>query len=243
MQELKKEFILNFIEDNRWKYIVDGLKITLIVTIFAVLIGVLLGFLIAIVRTTHDKTGKLKILNAICKVYLTVIRGTPVVVQLMIIYFIIFGSVDISKVLVAIIAFGSAIMAFQILRDLKAPDEDIAVIVSAIGQHDEATGMAVDAVSAALILADKTDVRRNRVRNTIKESFDKHDRVNYAAVASSLHVNVEKQVILLEIELDEGICSILDYFEIFLQRMLMCKRAAEMLGMKFKMKANGNKIC
>lgn len=84
----------------------DGLKITLIVTIFAVLIGVLLGFLIAIVRTTHDKTGKLKILNAICKVYLTVIRGTPVVVQLMIIYFIIFGSVDISKVLVAIIAFG-----------------------------------------------------------------------------------------------------------------------------------------
>lgn len=106
MQELKKEFILNFIEKNRWKYIVDGLKITLIVTIFAVLIGVLLGFLIAIVRTTHDKTGKLKILNAICKVYLTVIRGTPVVVQLMIIYFIIFGSVDISKVLVAIIAFG-----------------------------------------------------------------------------------------------------------------------------------------
>ena len=106
MQELKNEFILNFIEDNRWKYIVDGLKITLIVTIFAVLIVVLLGFLIAIVRTTHDKTGKLKILNVICRVYLTVIRGTPVVVQLMIIYFIIFGSVDISKVLVAIIAFG-----------------------------------------------------------------------------------------------------------------------------------------
>lgn len=106
MQELKKEFFTNFIEKNRWKYIVDGLKITLIVTIFAVLIGVLLGFLIAIVRTTHDKTSKLKILNAICKVYLTVIRGTPVVVQLMIIYFIIFGSVDISKVLVAIIAFG-----------------------------------------------------------------------------------------------------------------------------------------
>ena len=106
MQELKNEFIMNFIEDNRWKYIVDGLKITLIVTIFAVLIGVLLGFLIAIVRTTHDKTGKLKILNVICRVYLTVNRGTTAVVQLMIIYFIIFGSVDISKVLVAIIAFG-----------------------------------------------------------------------------------------------------------------------------------------
>ena len=106
MQELKSSFILNFIDDNRWRYITDGLKITLLVTVFAVLIGVVLGFLIAIVRTTHDKTGKLKILNAICKVYLTVIRGTPVVVQLMIIYFIIFGSVDTSKVVVAIVAFG-----------------------------------------------------------------------------------------------------------------------------------------
>ena len=106
MQELKSSFISNFIDDNRWIYITDGLKITLLVTVFAVLIGVVLGFLIAIVRTTHDKTGKLKILNAICKVYLTVIRGTPVVVQLMIIYFIIFGSVDISKVVVAIVAFG-----------------------------------------------------------------------------------------------------------------------------------------
>ena len=106
MQELKSSFISNFIDDNRWRYITDGLKITLLVTVFAVLIGVVLGFLIAIVRTTHDKNGKLKILNAICKVYLTVIRGTPVVVQLMIIYFIIFGSVDISKVVVAIVAFG-----------------------------------------------------------------------------------------------------------------------------------------
>ena len=112
MQELKSSFISNFIEDNRWRYITDGLKITLLVTVFAVLIGVVLGFLIAIVRTTHDKTGKLKILNAICKVYLTVIRGTPVVVQLMIIYFIIFGSVDISKVVVAIVAFGIISGAF-----------------------------------------------------------------------------------------------------------------------------------
>ena len=103
---MKSSFISNFIDDNRWRYITDGLKITLLVTVFAALIGVVLGFLIAIVRTTHDKTGKLKILNAICKVYLTVIRGTPVVVQLMIIYFIIFGSVDISKVVVAIVAFG-----------------------------------------------------------------------------------------------------------------------------------------
>ena len=140
-------------------------------------------------------------------------------------------------------AHSSALMAFQLLREWKVPDEDIAAIVSAIGQHDEKTGTAVDAVSAALILADKTDVRRNRVRNPIKETFDIHDRVNYAAVASSLQVNVEKKVILLEIELDEEICSILDYFEIFLQRMLMSKRAAEILGLKFKMKANGNKIC
>ena len=110
-------------------------------------------------------------------------------------------------------AHSSALMAFQLLREWKFPDEDIAAIVSAIGQHDEQTGTAVDAVSAALILADKTDVRRNRVRNPIKE------------------------------KLDEEICSILDYFEIFLQRMLMCKRAAEILGLKFKMKANGNKIC
>ena len=140
-------------------------------------------------------------------------------------------------------AHSGALLAYQILKDTEMSLKDVLVIMTAIGHHDEATGDAVDPVSAALILADKTDVRRNRVRNTIKESFDKHDRVNYAAVASSLHVSVEKQVILLEIELDEGICSILDYFEIFLQRMLMCKRAAEMLGMKFKMKANGNKIC
>ena len=106
MQELKSSFISNFIDDNRWRYITDGLKITLLVTVFAELIGVVLGFLIAIVRTTHDQTRKLMILNAICKVYLTVIRGTPVVVQLMIIYFIIFGSVNISKVVVAIVAFG-----------------------------------------------------------------------------------------------------------------------------------------
>lgn len=136
-----------------------------------------------------------------------------------------------------------ALMAFQILKNWQVPDADIAVITSAIGEHDESTGMAVDAVSAALILADKTDVRRNRVRNPIKENFDMHDRVNYTAVASNLKINIEKKDITLEIELDEDICSILDYFEIFLQRMLMCKRAAEILGLKFKMSANGNKIC
>lgn len=136
-----------------------------------------------------------------------------------------------------------ALMAFQMLRGWGMPAEDIAVVVSAIGQHDEASGSAVDPVSAALILADKTDVRRNRVRNRIKSSFDKHDRVNYAALNSNLSVDAEKKVITLEIELDEDICSMMDYFEIFLQRMLMCKRAAELLGLKFKVTANGNKIC
>lgn len=97
---------LNFIKDDRWKYITDGLKVTLEVTLFAVLIGIAIGFLIAMIRSTHDKTGKLKLLNALCKTYLTVIRGTPVLVQLMIIYFVIFGSVNISKVLVAVISFG-----------------------------------------------------------------------------------------------------------------------------------------
>lgn len=106
LQTFQEKFVNNFIVDDRWKYITDGLAVTLQVTFFAVLLGIALGFLIAIIRSTYDKTGKLKILNFICNVYLTVIRGTPVVVQLMIIYFVIFGSVDVSKVLVAILAFG-----------------------------------------------------------------------------------------------------------------------------------------
>ena len=96
----------NFIVDDRWKYLLDGLGVTLLVTFFALIIGLLIGFLVAVIRSTHDKTGKMKFANAICKFYLTVIRGTPVVVQLLIIYFVIFGSVDIDKALVAIIAFG-----------------------------------------------------------------------------------------------------------------------------------------
>ena len=96
----------NFIKDDRWKYITDGLKVTLEVTLFAVLIGIAIGFLVAVIRSTYDKTGKLKLCNFICKLYLTIIRGTPVLVQLMIIYFVIFGSVKISKVVVAVISFG-----------------------------------------------------------------------------------------------------------------------------------------
>jgi His/Glu/Gln/Arg/opine family amino acid ABC transporter permease subunit len=104
--DVVKKFTNNFIADDRWRYIWDGLGTTLLVTFFAVLLGITLGFIVSIIRSTHDKTGKFKIANAICKVYLTVIRGTPVLVQLMIIYFVIFASADVSKTFVAIIAFG-----------------------------------------------------------------------------------------------------------------------------------------
>lgn len=106
MGNFQERFYLNFIKDDRWMYLWDGLLITLEVTLFATLIGILLGFIVAIIRATHDRTGKLKILNVICQVYLTVIRGTPAVVQLLITYFVIFGSVNVSKVLVAVLAFG-----------------------------------------------------------------------------------------------------------------------------------------
>lgn len=106
LQELQSKFVTNFITDDRWKYITDGLVVTLEVTLFAVILGIVLGFIVAIVRSTYERTGKLKILNFICNVYLTVIRGTPVVVQLLIIYFVIFGSTDINKVIVAVMAFG-----------------------------------------------------------------------------------------------------------------------------------------
>lgn len=106
LQDLQSRFINNFITDDRWKYLTDGLIVTLQITLCAVILGIVLGFLVAIVRSTHDRTGKLKILNVLCNVYLTVIRGTPVVVQLLIIYFVIFGSTTISKVVVAVMAFG-----------------------------------------------------------------------------------------------------------------------------------------
>ncbi len=104
--DVVKKFTNNFITDDRWRYIWDGLGTTLLVTFFAVLLGITLGFIVSIIRSTHDKTGKFKIANVICKVYLTVIRGTPVLVQLMIIYFVIFATADVSKTVVAIIAFG-----------------------------------------------------------------------------------------------------------------------------------------
>ena len=135
-----------------------------------------------------------------------------------------------------------AIMAMGILRGMDMDPREIATVIAAIGNHDEKTGTAVDAVSAALILADKTDVRRNRVRGRDQTKFDIHDRVNFAAISSVLEMDREKRQITLDIQLDDEICSVLDYFEIFLERMLMCRRAAQMLGCSFKLRANGGKV-
>lgn len=112
-QNLRDEFILNFIDDNRWQYLTKGLGVTLEVTVFAAILGILLGVIVAIVRNVYQNTGKLKIANAICNLYLIVIRGTPVLVQLLIIYFVIFASVRIDKTLTAIIAFGINSGAYQ----------------------------------------------------------------------------------------------------------------------------------
>ncbi len=103
---MAEQFYLNFIKDDRWMYLLQGLKTTIIVALFAVLLGVALGFTVGMIRSTHDKTGKLKVANFICHVYLTIIRGTPVLLQLLIIYFVVFASVNVDKVIVAIIAFG-----------------------------------------------------------------------------------------------------------------------------------------
>lgn len=135
-----------------------------------------------------------------------------------------------------------AILAYSILEKLDIPLEDRVVIASAIGNHDESTGGAIDAVSAALILADKTDVRRNRVRAKDKASFDKHDRVNYAVTNASVKISAEKHLITLNLQIDEKICTMYEYFEIFLGRMMMCRRAAELLGARFKLTANGSKV-
>ena len=136
-----------------------------------------------------------------------------------------------------------ALLAYGILKEMGMPLRDVMTVTTAIGNHDESTGTAVDIVSAALILADKTDVRRNRVQNPTIANFDIHDRVNYAVLASSLEVKKEKRVIQMNLELDDEMCTVMDYFEIFLERMIMCRRAAEVLGCKFKLVANGKKIC
>lgn len=135
-----------------------------------------------------------------------------------------------------------ALLANSILKETDMDFNDRLTVVSAIGNHDESTGGAVDVVSAALIIADKTDVRRNRVREKPKASFDVHDRVNYAVTKSELEVNKGKKLITLSLEIDEKICTMYEYFDIFLGRMIMCRKASEMLGVNFRLLVNGNKV-
>lgn len=135
-----------------------------------------------------------------------------------------------------------AILANELLKNINMPLEDRITVVSAIGHHDESTGGAMDAISAALIIADKTDVRRNRVREKEKAAFDIHDRVNYAVTEAKLKIDAKKSVVALNLQIDEHICTMYEYFEIFLGRMMMCRGAAEILGTKFKLTANGSKV-
>ena len=134
------------------------------------------------------------------------------------------------------------LLADSILKNMNIPLEDRITIVSAIAHHDESTGGATDVVSAALIIADKTDVRQNRVTEKDKSAFDIHDRVNYAVLENNLVVNVDDKKIILELTIDESICTMYEYFDIFLGRMLMCRAAAEMLGVKFSLRVNGSKV-
>ena len=135
-----------------------------------------------------------------------------------------------------------AILANEILKKTDMSMKDRITVVSAIGHHDESTGGATDPVSAALIIADKTDVRRNRVREKAKENFDIHDRVNYAVTDAALKINIDKKVIALNLQIDTSICSMYEYFDIFLGRMMMCRGAAGILGATFKLTANGSKV-
>ncbi|MBQ7906743.1 MAG: HD domain-containing protein [Clostridia bacterium] len=135
-----------------------------------------------------------------------------------------------------------AVMAFRILDNLNMEAEDIATIVTAIGNHDEGDGEAVNPIAAALIIADKSDVRRTRVRNTDHIKFDIHDRVNYSVYESGIEINPEKTTICLKLKIDTDICPVMDYFEIFLTRMLMCKNAASTLGLQFKLEINSQAI-
>lgn len=135
-----------------------------------------------------------------------------------------------------------AILANEILKKTDMSMKDRITVVSAIGHHDESTGGAMDPVSAALIIADKTDVRRNRVREKAKENFDIHDRVNYAVTDAALKINIDKKVIALNLQIDTSICSMYEYFDIFLGRMMMCRGAAGILGATFKLTANGSKV-
>lgn len=135
-----------------------------------------------------------------------------------------------------------AVMAFRILDQMGASPQEIATIVTAIGNHDEATAYPVNPVAAALILADKTDVRRSRVRNHDVSTFDIHDRVNYSTRQSSTRIQEETKEITLNLEIETTYCSVMDYFEIFLERMILCRKAADRLGLSFRLVINQQQL-
>ncbi|MBR6393491.1 MAG: HD domain-containing protein [Ruminococcus sp.] len=135
-----------------------------------------------------------------------------------------------------------AVMAFRLLDNLSMPASEICSVISAIGNHDEGTGLPLDPISAALIIGDKTDVRRSRVRNTDLLTFDIHDRVNYAVVSSDVKFNDDKSSIILDLKIDTEISSVMEYFEIFMKRMLLCRRASDYLKVQFEMIVNDSKI-
>ncbi len=135
-----------------------------------------------------------------------------------------------------------AVLAFRLLDKLGMEPQEIAIVISAIGNHDESTAAAVNPIAAALILGDKTDVRRTRVRNQDLKTFDIHDRVNYAVEQSEIYFNEEKTSIILDITIDTSICPVMDYFEIFLNRMLLSRKAAEYLNVKFELVINKQRL-
>ena len=135
-----------------------------------------------------------------------------------------------------------AIIAFRILDHLNFPPEEVGLIVTAIGNHDEGTGVPVSPLAAALILADKSDVRRNRVRNQDISTFDIHDRVNYSVKKAELKINEAHTIIKLKLSVDTRYGSVMDYFEIFMQRMILCRKAAEKLGLQFKLMINEQQL-
>lgn len=135
-----------------------------------------------------------------------------------------------------------AMMAFRILHEMGMPAQDVATIVTAIGNHDEGTGIAVNDISAALILADKSDVRRSRVRNKDTMAFDIHDRVNYSVEKSVLKINEDRTLMKLKLRIDTRISPVMDYFEIFLGRMIMCRNAAQKLNLNFKLIINEQQL-
>lgn len=135
-----------------------------------------------------------------------------------------------------------AVMAWSILNDMKCDPAEMATIVTAIGNHDEGTGVPVNAVAAAMILADKADVRCSRVRNKDMATFDIHDRVNYSVKKSSLEINEDKTCVKLMLTVDTNFGSVMEYFEIFMQRMILCRKAAEKLGLQFKLIINEQQL-